>query len=188
MKADIKAHIPNFLTLLRLALLPVLVGLLLMDQAWSVWLGLGVYVVAALSDWLDGFLARRYQVVSDFGTFLDPIADKIFVVVILVLLVGLGRLPDLWVIVPILILAREFLVSGLREFLAPLHVRVPVSHLAKWKTGLQMLATGFLVIAPYAPWAWVWSVGQWGLALAAGLTLLTGWGYIRASLAHIGVR
>jgi len=176
-------NLPNILTLSRIATLPILIGLLFVPEIWAAWTALALYVLSALTDFLDGWIARKQNIVSEFGTFLDPISDKIFVVSLLFVLVGIGRLPEFWIIAPIIIVIRELLVSGLREFLGPKNVKLPVSKLAKWKTTFQMLALGFLIIGPFAPYALI--TGQWLLALAAALTLITGWGYLKTGMTHI---
>lgn len=181
----IKEHLANILTLARLLLLPVIVALFYLEQSWgaaAAWLCFLVYVLAAITDYFDGYIARKLNQISAFGTFLDPISDKIFVAALLVLLVGFGRIEGLWMLLVIVIFAREFLVSGLREFLGPKNITVPVTKLAKWKTTVQMLATGFLIIGPYAPYAL--DLGLVLLLLASILTVVTGAGYMRAGLSH----
>lgn len=179
-------HIPNALTILRMALIPVIVALFFMEASWgatAAWINLGVYTIAVITDYLDGYLARKLKIISPFGTFLDPISDKILVACLLVLLVGFGRLEGIWMIPVLFILTREFLVSGLREYLGPHDVKMPVTNLAKWKTASQMLALGFLMIGPYAPAALL--PGQILLCIAAAITIITGWGYMKAGLAHM---
>lgn len=171
-------HLPNILTLGRIGLLPIIIGLFFMAQPMA---ALALYIIASLTDFLDGWLARKMKVVSEFGTFLDPIADKIFVAALLILFVAFERLDGLWIILPILILLREFMVSGLREFLGPKNVKMPVSTLAKWKTTLQMVALGFL----FFEGGILLQIGQWGLALATLITLITGWQYLSAGLKHM---
>lgn len=172
--------IPNILTLSRIALLPVLIALIYMEQSWA---ALILYIFCAISDFLDGYLARKLNSVSAFGTFLDPISDKIFVALLLVALVDTGALSGLWVIPVLLILSREFLVSGLREFLGPKDVKVPVTKLAKWKTTTQMLSLGFLIIAPALPAALL--IGQILILLAALITAQTGALYLKAGWIHL---
>ncbi len=171
-------NLPNILTLGRIALLPIIIGLFFVDQFM---IALGLYILASLTDFVDGWLARKLNVVSDFGTFLDPIADKIFVAALLIAFVAFDRLEGLWIIPPILILLREFMVSGLREYLGPKNIKLPVSKLAKWKTTLQMVALGFL----FFDGGILLLVGQWALALAAVITLITGWDYLKAGLNHM---
>lgn len=174
-------NLPNILTLGRIALLPVTIGLFFCPHDWALYVALALYIIASLTDFLDGYLARKLNVVSDFGTFLDPIADKIFVAVLLVLFIAFDRLDGLWIIPPILILTREFLVSGLREYLGPKDIKLPVSVLAKWKTTIQMVALGFL----FFDGGILLQIGQWGLALAALITMITGWDYLKAGLKHM---
>jgi cardiolipin synthase len=175
--------IPNLLTLSRMAMLPVFLLLFSLEEswgAWAAWLGLFVYILCALTDFLDGYLARKWNQISALGTFLDPISDKIFVACLLVMLAGYGRLPDFWMVPALIILAREFLISGLREYLGPQDIKLPVTVLAKWKTAAQMLSLGFLIIGPFIPYGLI--IGLWLLNLAALLTVITGLGYARAAL------
>lgn len=180
-------NIANILTLGRLVALPVMMLLFAMPFPWAAWLCLVIYIIAAVTDFLDGYIARRYNLVSKFGIFLDPIADKIFVMAVLVMLVAGDRLTGIWIIPPILILAREFLIAGLREYLGPKDVQVPVSSLAKWKTGVQMTALGFLIIGPYGD-ALVFEtmiIGKILLIAATGLTIMTGWAYLKTGLRYL---
>lgn len=173
-------QLPNILTISRIALLPVLVWLIYQPQAWALNAALGLYILSAITDFLDGFLARKMKIVSPFGTFLDPIADKVFVAVILIALVDIGRLDGVWTIPVIIIFTREFLVSGMREFLGPKNVKLPVTKLAKWKTTFQMIAIGLLIYGyPLV------NIGSYSLAIAAVLTIITGWGYLKAGLKHL---
>ncbi len=180
-------HLPNILTISRIVLLPVLIGLLLVPENWAIWSALWIYIFCASTDFFDGYLARKYGGTSKFGTFLDPISDKIFVACLLLVIVGIGRLPELWMIPAIIIFAREFLISGLREFLGPQNITVPVSKLAKWKTTVQMIALGFLIVGdignPLVPHTLL--IGQVGLTIAAVITVITGWGYLRIGFKHI---
>lgn len=181
--------IPNILTMSRIAWIPVMIVLFSLESAMGLsatWICLGIYALASITDFFDGYLARKLNQVSDFGTFLDPISDKIFVVSVLVLLVGYGRLPDWWMIPVLLILMREFLVSGMREFLGPKNIKLPVTKLAKWKTTSQMVALGFLIAGP-ASWYLLIS-GQILLCIAALLTLITGYGYLKAGIATMDNR
>ena len=145
-------NLANILTISRLILLPVLIILFFLEAQWgalAAWLALLVYIIAAITDFYDGYVARKLDQITPFGTFLDPISDKIFVSTMLILLVAFDRITGLWLFLPIAIFAREFLISGLREFLGPKDVKVPVTFLAKWKTATQMLSLGFLIIGPY---------------------------------------
>lgn len=180
-------NLPNILTFFRIAILPIIIGLFFVPEAWAAWTALGLYTLACVTDFLDGYLARAMKTVSPLGTFLDPISDKIFIASLLVVLVGFDRLDGLWMIPTIIILMREFMVSGLREFLGPQDVQLPVSKLAKWKTTVQMIALGFLVIGNYGDVILpnTLLIGQWGLTIAAILTVITGWGYLTTGLKHI---
>lgn len=178
-----KLNLANGLTLFRLGLLPFLIILLFLPVKWAAWTCLILYIAGAISDWLDGWVARRFGQESGFGTFLDPIADKIFVVTVLLMLVATDRIEGVWVLAVIVILIREFLVAGLREFLGPKNVKLPVIPLAKWKTAVQMIATGFLIVGPHVTAGW--TIGITGLCAAAALTVMTGWSYLKSAWAHL---
>jgi cardiolipin synthase len=174
----------NLLTLSRIAAIPILVALLYVGGPGWAWIACGVFALIGLTDWLDGYVARRWGEHTDFGRFLDPIADKLLVASVILVLVAQERIRGVMVIAALIILCREILVSGLREFLAGLKVSVPVSRLAKWKTALQMVALGVLIVGDAGP-APIRLIGEIGLALAAALTLLTGWDYLRAGLRYM---
>jgi cardiolipin synthase (CMP-forming) len=183
--------LPNILTLSRIAALPILVALL-WYRGWEAgWLaGFVVYCLIGITDYFDGYLARAQGTVSKLGTFLDPIADKIMVAAVILLLVGTRHEPaaiqDIHLIPALIILLREIAVSGLREFLAGLQVSVPVSQLAKWKTTFQMVALGALILAGGLPqFAFIKTVGLGCLWAAAALTMITGWDYLRVGLKHM---
>lgn len=178
--------LPNLLTLARIVLIAPVVWLLFYWQDWTRWLALLLFVGASVTDWLDGKLARQQGLVSPLGRFLDPIADKLLVAAVLVMLAAAGQLRGLEVVAVILILSREILVSGLREYLGPYNVTVPVTQLAKWKTTVQMAALALLIIAPALGRFWH-GLGVGLLWLAVALTLITGWGYLRVGLRHMGV-
>ena len=174
----------NILTLSRIAAIPLVVVAMWLDRSWSPWVAVVLFAAAAITDWFDGYFARRYHQISRFGRFLDPIADKLLVAAALVMLVYSDQLRGLNVLAALIILAREILVSGLREFLAELRVSMPVSQLAKWKTGAQMVAIAVLLLGDAVPEV----VRQIGLALiwvAALLTLITGYDYLRTGLRHM---
>lgn len=184
-----EANLPNTLTLTRILVIPLICALLFVDTPIAAWLALAAYVYACVTDFLDGYLARVRAQQSRFGSMLDPIADKVLVASVLMVLVGIDRLSGTDIIAALIILCREIVVSGLREYLAQLQVSVPVTRLAKWKTTLQMVALGVLIIGdavpPLGPLS-VSQVGVSGLWLAAALTLFTGYDYLRAGLAHMG--
>lgn len=180
--------LPNILTYGRLAAVPAVVGLLFWpEDHWSRWAALAVFVVAAITDYLDGYFARVYAQQSALGRMLDPIADKLLVAACLLMLAADGTIRGWALWAAIVILCREILVSGLREFLAELKVSVPVSRVAKWKTTVQLLAVGFLVAGPAGETVLPGTVpiGTGLLWVAAILTLYTGWDYLKAGLHHL---
>ncbi|HEU4660536.1 MAG TPA: CDP-diacylglycerol--glycerol-3-phosphate 3-phosphatidyltransferase [Pseudolabrys sp.] len=184
--------LPNLLTYGRIIAVPAVVACLywqalLGGGLWLRWLALTIFVTAALTDFLDGYLARAWQQQSALGRMLDPIADKLLVSSCLLMLAADGTIRGWSLWAAIIILCREILVSGLREFLAELRVSVPVTRLAKWKTTGQMIAVGFLLtgragdlVIPY-----VTLLGLALLWLSALLTLYTGWDYLRAGLRYL---
>jgi CDP-diacylglycerol--glycerol-3-phosphate 3-phosphatidyltransferase len=176
-------NLPNILTIVRLLLLPVIFILFLMGGELASWICLAMYITGAATDWLDGYIARKMNVVSPFGIFLDPIADKIFVSVLLLLLVGFDRLPGIWMAVPAIILMREFLVAGMREYLGPKGIKMPVTKLAKWKTASQMLAIAVLIVGPYIPYGL--TSGRTLMLVAMVLTVVTGWKYLREGFRQV---
>ena len=179
--------LPNILTLSRIFAVPLLVFLLWprpspIDFA----VAFALYCLMGITDYFDGYLARAQGQISKAGIFLDPIADKIMVAAVILMLVFNRTLAGATVIAGLIILLREIAVSGLREFLAGLSVSVPVSKLAKWKTTFQLVALGGLILAGAVPWwPWVDWVAVLSLWLAAMLTLVTGWDYLRAGMKHM---
>ena len=163
---------PNLLTGARILAIPAMIGAFYIPGDFGKWATCAIFTIAAITDYFDGYLARSLSMQSPLGRMLDPIADKLLVGAAILMLVHFDRSPILPALV---ILCREILVSGLREFLAEVRVGLPVSRLAKWKTGVQMTAIGFLLAGSAAPW-WLFAdqVGWYGLWLAAGLTLITG--------------
>lgn len=179
-------ELPNLLTLTRIALIPALVGAFYVDGPLSNWATLLIFVGASITDYFDGYFARSLGQVSALGQFLDPVADKLLVAAAILMLVALDRVTGVTVLAAVVILCREILVSGLREFLAQIRVSLPVSNLAKWKTVLQMVAISFLLIGGAAPFGIPASeIGAYGLWIAALLTLYTGYDYLRAGLSYV---
>ncbi|WP_298669683.1 CDP-diacylglycerol--glycerol-3-phosphate 3-phosphatidyltransferase [uncultured Sphingomonas sp.] len=179
--------VPNLLTLSRIVALPLLVACLWWP-AWAAgyWLAFALYCLMGITDYFDGYLARAQGTVSKLGVFLDPIADKIMVAAVVLMLVATRDIEGIHLIAALIILLREIAVSGLREFLAQLQVSVPVSRLAKWKTTLQLVALGALILGGAVPAeAWVKQVGLVSLWGAAVLTIVTGWDYLRVGLKHM---
>ena len=175
--------IPNFLTMFRILAIPGIVCSLYIQSFLGDWVAFIFYVVACITDFFDGYIARAMRQTSMVGRFLDPIADKLLVSTILISYVGLDRLVG-WNLIPvILIVCREIFISGLREFLADYQIRMPVSQLGKWKTTTQMLALGFLMIYPSAPKEWLtYEVGVLLLWISTLLTLWSGVSYMRCAL------
>ncbi|MET0251166.1 MAG: CDP-diacylglycerol--glycerol-3-phosphate 3-phosphatidyltransferase [Novosphingobium sp.] len=193
--------LPNLLTLSRIVTVPLLVALLWWPQ-WELGyaMAFAVYCLMGITDYFDGYLARAQGAVSKLGVFLDPIADKIMVAAVILVLAAQGVLRgpyvgDMHVIAGLVILLREIAVSGLREFLGGLQVSIPVSRLAKWKTTFQLVSLGALILGNALP-RWTFEAGSivanvphtvglatlWG---AAVLTVITGWDYLRVGLKHM---
>ena len=185
--------LPNLLTLSRILAVPILVFLLWRPTPIDYAITFVLYCIVGLTDYFDGYVARTQGLTSKLGQFLDPIADKIMVAAVIIMLVASRRadgdppiLQDLNIIPALIILLREMIVSGLREFLAELRVSMPVSHLAKWKTTFQLVALGALILAGALPaQAWIHVVGVASLWAAAALTLVTGYDYLRIGLRHM---
>jgi cardiolipin synthase (CMP-forming) len=150
------------------------------------WLAFALYCLMGITDYFDGYVARAQGTVSKLGVFLDPIADKIMIAAVILLLVFTRDVDGWHVIAALIILLREIIVSGLREFLAELRVSMPVSQLAKWKTAAQLVAFGGLILAGALPgWALLKLVALALLWIAAILTLITGWDYLRVGIKHM---
>ena len=193
--------LPNALTILRIVLVPVFAVAFVMPGDVARLVAFLVFVIAGVSDWLDGFAARKLKAGSDFGRMLDPIADKVLVAVALMMLVAEGTFTQikpngmlslLRLVPALIILAREILVSGLREFLAGTRVSVPVTAVAKFKTAVQMIAIGAMILTPLAdvlvpgiPSLTYTTIAYLLLWLAAALTVYTGVIYFRSGVAHL---
>jgi len=171
--------IPNMLSYFRGAVIPVIMLLFFFDNAFAVWLNVVLFALAGISDYLDGYIARRTGQTTLYGKLLDYSTDKMVVCAALILLVGFDRLTGLWLVPVILIIVREIAIGGVREFMA-IHAAVaPVSKLGKWKTTMQMVAIGFLIAGPYGemliPHAFV--IGKILLLAATVMTVISGWDY-----------
>lgn len=193
--------LPNALTILRIVLVPIFALAFVMPGDMARLAAFAVFVIAGVSDWLDGFAARKLKAGSDFGRMLDPIADKVLVAVALMMLVAEGTFTQvkpngmlslLRLVPALIILSREILVSGLREFLAGTRVSVPVTAIAKFKTAVQMLAIGAMILTPLAdtylpgiPSLTYAALAYILLYVAAALTVYTGVVYFRNGMAHI---
>ena len=184
--SPVLTRLPNILTYGRIAAVPVIVGCLLIGGDGARWTALAIFIVAAVTDFFDGYLARLWSQQSSLGRMLDPIADKLLVASLIVMLVATQQISGLLVVPAIIILAREILVSGLREYLAEIKVSVPVTALAKWKTTIQMLALGFLIVGDAGPSVIpVQWIGEAGLWIAGALTAITGYDYLSRGLKHM---
>ena len=179
--------LPNLLTLSRIAVIPIVVALFFVGGAGAMWLACGVFALAGITDYFDGHFARSRRQISTIGSFLDPIADKLLVAAVILLLAAFDHVSGLTVLPAMVILCREILVSGLREYLAGLRVSVPVSTLAKWKTTAQLVAIGFLILGEAGDMIVpvVTLTGLILLWLSALVTLYTGWDYFRAGVRHL---
>ncbi len=198
-------QIPNFLTSFRLAVIPVLILSFYIEGVFANIVVATLFAIAAITDYFDGYFARALKVQSNFGKCLDPIADKLLVITAIVMLVNFSN-RDLWILIPgIIIICREVLVSGLREFLAEIHVSVPVSKLAKYKTGVQMTAITGLLLGEsgvsYTIHYWVGALIEKDVkfliisgivilakilfSIAALLTVVTGYAYFRVGFKNM---
>ena len=184
--------LPNILTYGRIIAVPLVVFCFFIEgrlesSDFARWTALGLFIIASITDFFDGYLARIWKQTSTIGRMLDPIADKLLVSAILLLLAADGTIAGWTLWAAIIILCREILVSGLREYLAELKVSLPVSRLAKWKTTAQMIALAFLLAGPAGDkiMPYVTETGIVLLWLSALLTLYTGWDYFRAGLKHV---
>jgi cardiolipin synthase len=184
--------VPNLLTYARIAAVPAVVACMygadiLQGGLWLRWVALAIFIAAGVTDFFDGYFARAWRQHSTFGRMLDPIADKLLVASCLLMLAANGTIKGWSLWAAIVILCREILVSGLREYLAELRVSVPVTRLAKWKTTGQLVAVGFLVLGDAGDRILpvVTPIGLTLLWLSALLTLYTGYDYFRAGVRHL---
>lgn len=184
--------LPNILTYGRIIGVPLIVLCFFIEgkldgSDTARWLALAVFTVASITDFLDGYLARIWEQTSALGKMLDPIADKLLVSACLLLLAADGTIAGWTIWAAIIILSREILVSGLREYLAELRVSLPVTKIAKWKTTIQMIAIGFLLAGPAGDkiLPYTTQIGLGMLWIAAVITLYTGYDYFRAGLRHV---
>src|SRR5579862_87801 len=178
--------LPNLLTLSRILAMPLVVATFYLPAPSGPWIGCAIFTLAGITDWLDGRLARAWQQQSEWGRFLDPIADKLLVAGILLMLTATQRISASAVLPALVILSREILVSGLREHLAGMRVKVPVTNLAKWKTTIQMIAIGVLLVGDAGPdFLHTKLLGEALLWIAAAFTLVTGYKYFHAGITHV---
>lgn len=188
MRRSSALNLPNILTYGRLLAVPLVVGLLFWPgNGKERWWAVAIFAIAGITDYLDGYFARAYSQQSALGRMLDPIADKLLIAACLLMLVADGTIRGVAIWAAVIILCREILVSGLREFLAELKVGVPVSKVAKWKTTVQIFAVGFLIAGDAGETVLPGTkiIGLVLLWISAALTLYTGWDYFKAGLVHV---
>lgn len=183
-KSDL--NIPNALTVLRVLLIPVLASCFYIQTELTRWVAVAIFIFACLTDYLDGYIARTYHQMTKFGQILDPIADKLLVASTLLLMAGFDKMSKWGLIPSIIILCREMLISGFREFLSDLRVKLPVTNLAKFKTAIQMLAITLLLICDLFQdktlLAWLGEVMLW---FASTLSIITGLTYYRETMKYV---
>ena len=180
-----KLNISNLLTLARILIIPVIVLCIYISNPFYSWVALILFCVASITDYFDGYIARIRNEVTNFGTFLDPIADKLLVAAVILILTSKEIIADWETIPALIILLREIAVSGLREYLAKIKVSVPVSRISKIKTSLQLIALALLILSESGitiiP---ILSIGKMALWIAGILTLYTGYDYLKSGLKH----
>ena len=178
--------IPNIITFIRIFLIPIILYLLFSESPNIVLIAGLLFIVSSVSDYFDGYLARTLNQSSKLGTLLDPIADKLLIASVIVVLVDTGVISNIHVVPAIIILLREIAISGLREFLAKLNTDMPVSKLAKYKTTFQMVSLSILIISlGFELNDFLWNIGLITLWIAAIITLLSGYNYMVKGLKHI---
>jgi cardiolipin synthase len=180
-----KLNISNILTISRILVIPIIVGCIYLKSPFYGWVAFILFCTASITDYFDGYLARIRNEVSDLGTFLDPIADKLLVAAVILILTSKNVITDWETIPALIILLREIAVSGLREYLAGIKVSVPVSKIAKLKTSLQLIALAILILSEsgisFIPILLIGKIALWSAAI---LTLYTGYDYLKSGLKH----
>jgi len=179
--------IPNILTILRIIAIPIIISTFYIDNNVAVWIAVSMFVFASITDFLDGYLARVLSAHSALGKCFDPIADKLLIVSIIVMLIHKQIIDNLNVLPAIAIICREILVSGMREFLSQTNISIPVSNLGKWKTAFQMLSVLLLLLSSKNNIGINENVVFLGLLLlwiSAVLTIITGYNYFKAGIHH----
>ena len=178
-------NLSNLLTISRIAIIPIILVMIIFKNPITSWVAFILFVIAGITDFIDGYLARLRKEETDFGTFFDPIADKLLVSSVILVLTAIGTIQS-WLTIPaLIILLREIIVSGLREFLAGIKVSVPVSRIAKFKTTIQIVSLAVLILSEgEKDIEFLLFFGKITLWLAAVLTLYTGFDYFRAGFKH----
>ena len=175
-------NIPNILTVLRILLIPAIIFCMENKSSDLQWFALFLYIGACFSDFFDGFIARKFEIESTFGRFLDPIADKILIVSVIFMLIANDKIQNFFVYPALIIILREILVSGLRDFFSHSSETLMVTNLLKWKTLIQMASLGFLIVAENFETKIILFVGLFGLTCASILTIYTGYIYFKKNL------
>ena len=175
-------NIPNLLTILRILLIPGIIICIELDQPKYSWIALFFYVFACFSDFLDGYIARKFDIESNFGKFLDPIADKILIVALLIILLDNNKISGIFVYPTLIIILREVIVSGLRDFFLHSSKNLTVTNLSKWKTMIQMTSLGFLIVEDNFANDFILYFGNIGLTIASIVTIYTGYIYFKRNL------
>ncbi len=180
-----KLNLSNILTICRILVIPIIVALIYLKSPFYGWLAFILFCLTGITDYFDGYIARMRNEVSNLGTFLDPIADKLLVASVILILTSKEVIADWETIPALIILLREIAVSGLREYLAGIKVSVPVSKIAKLKTSLQLTALAILILSEsgisFIPILFIGKIALWSAAI---LTLYTGYDYLRSGLKH----
>lgn len=180
--------VPNILTFMRIGILPFLVLSFFIKRPIGDFIALSIFVLASLTDYMDGYIARKFKQTSKFGAFLDPMADKLLISTVLLMLAGTGRIRSFELIPAAIILCREIIISGLREFLSAIEQELPVTRLAKYKTTFQMFAIAVLLFNGLVHYPFFSLLGAGALWVASFLTFITGFNYIRVSMLFIKYR
>tara|TARA_Y100000590_G_scaffold467467_1_gene646483 strand:- start:4918 stop:5466 length:549 start_codon:yes stop_codon:yes gene_type:complete len=181
-----KINISNILTIARILVIPIIVFCIYLKSPFYGWIAFFLFCLASITDYFDGYLARIRNEITNFGTFLDPIADKLLVAAVILILTSKGVIANWETIPALIILLREIAVSGLREYLARIKVSVPVSRIGKLKTSIQLIALAFLILTEsqisFLPIMFIGKIGLWTAAI---LTLYTGFDYLRSGIKHL---
>jgi len=181
-----KFNIANFLTIARIIVIPIIVVCIYLKSPFYGWIAFTLFCVASITDYFDGYIARIRNEITNFGTFLDPIADKLLVAAVILILTSKGIIADWETIPALIILLREIAVSGLREYLAGIKISVPVSRIAKLKTAIQLIALALLILSEsqisLVPILFIGKIALW---IAGILTLYTGFDYLKSGIKHL---
>ena len=178
MSKNLLSNLPNYLTIFRVISIPVIILCILPQSFFYNWVAVIIYALACLSDFFDGYIARKLSIESKFGKFFDPIADKILIISVIFILVAIDRIEGLFIYPALIIIIREVLVSGLREFFSNEKDNLNVTILSKWKTLLQMISLGFIIIGDdFTYLNNTLLIGEIGLTIASIITIYTGYKY-----------